>query len=209
MPINLVLVDDHPLVLNGLEQLLNAGPDFEVLATCGTAAEGLRAVRTLNPDVLVLDLRLPGEDGLEMLRRLDSSKRPAVVVLTASHDEEELLTAARLGARGIVLKAMAPRELEDCIRLVHAGGRRLNVDGMDLADRLERRRTVEAELEGLLTPRELEIVQLVAARFDNQEIATRLSITIGTVKIHLHHVYDKLQLRGRRDLQIYLRERRY
>src|SRR6516225_3019731 len=137
MPINLVLVDDHPLVLNGLEQLLNAGPDFEVLATCGTAAEGLRAVRTLNPDVLVLDLRLPGEDGLEMLRRLDSSKRPAVVVLTASHDEEELLTAARLGARGIVLKAMAPRELEDCIRLVHAGGRRLNVDGMDLADRLE------------------------------------------------------------------------
>jgi DNA-binding NarL/FixJ family response regulator len=209
MAINLVLVDDHPLVLNGLEQLLSTGQDFEVLATCGTAAEGLKAVRTLNPDVLVLDLRLPGEDGLEMLRRLDPSKRPAVVVLTASHDEEELLAAARLGARGIVLKAMAPRELEDCIRLVHAGGRRLNVEGLDLADRLEKRRTVEAELEGLLTPRELEIVQLVAARFDNQEIATRLSITIGTVKIHLHHVYDKLQLRGRRDLQVYLRERRY
>lgn len=209
MPINLVLVDDHPLVLNGLEQLLNAGPDFHVVAKCGTAAEGLKAAQTLRPDVMVLDLRLPGQDGLEVLRRLDPTKPPAVVVLTASHDQEELLAAARLGARGIVLKAMAPRELEDCIRIVHAGGLRLSVDGVDLARRLEKRRIVETELEGLLTPRELEIVRLVAARFDNQEIAARLSITIGTVKIHLHHVYDKLHLRGRRDLQVYLRDRHY
>jgi DNA-binding NarL/FixJ family response regulator len=130
-------------------------------------------------------------------------------VLTASQDEDELLDAARLGARGIVLKAMAPRVLEDCIRTVHAGGQLLNVDGVDLSKRLAERQTVETELGRSLTPRELEIVRLVAAHLDNQEIAERLSITVGTVKIHLHHIYDKLQLRGRHELQLYLRSRQY
>jgi DNA-binding NarL/FixJ family response regulator len=209
MAIRLVLVDDHPLVLNGLKQMLDSEADFEVLATCGTATDGLQAVESLRPDVLVLDLALPGQNGLDVLRRLDPNERPAVVVLTASHDEEELLSAARLGARGIVLKAMAPRVLEDCIRTVHAGGRRLNVDGVDLSKRLTERETAETELGSTLTPREIEIVRLIAARFDNQEIAARLSITVGTVKIHLHHVYDKLQLTGRRELQLYLQSKQY
>ena len=95
MSISLVLVDDHPLVLNGLEQLLDAEPDFEVLAICGTVGEGLSAVESLQPDVLVLDLKLPGQNGLDLLRRLDPHKPPAVVVLTASQDEDELLDAAQ------------------------------------------------------------------------------------------------------------------
>jgi DNA-binding NarL/FixJ family response regulator len=209
MPISLVLLDDHPLVLSGVEQLLRCDPDFQVLATCGTAAEGISAVETLRPDVLVLDLKLPDKDGLHVLRRLDPNRRPSVVVLTASHDEEQLLDAARLGARGIVLKAMAPRVLEECIREVHRGGYRLSVDGVDLSKRLTERQSVEAELALLLTPRELQIARLVAARFDNQEIAERLSISIGTVKIHLHHIYDKLRLDGRRDLQLFLRRKQY
>ena len=209
MAIRLVLLDDHPLVLKGLEQLLRSEPDFEVLATCATVDEGLRAVDTLQPDVLVLDLKLPDEEGLSVLRQLDPSKPPAVVVLTASQEEDDLIAAARLGARGIVLKAMAPRVLEDCIRTVHAGGRQLSVDGVDLSQRLAQRQTVEGQLEKILTPRELEILRLVALRLDNQEIATRLSISVGTVKIHLHHVYEKLQLRGRHELQMYLRENMY
>jgi DNA-binding NarL/FixJ family response regulator len=209
MPIRLVLVDDHPLVLKGLEQLLRSEPDFDVLATCGTAAEGLEAVQSLHPDVLILDLKLPDEGGLTVLRRLDPSTAPAVVVLTASQEEDDLLDAARLGARGIVLKAMAPRVLEDCIRTVYAGGRQLSVDGVDLSRRLEQRQTVETELEKILTPRELEILRLVAVRLDNQEIAARLSISVGTVKIHLHHVYEKLKLRGRHDLQQYLHGKEY
>ena len=209
MAIRIVLVDDHPLVVKGLEQLLQSRPDFEVLTTCSTADEGLRAVEALNPDILVLDLKLSGDDGLSVLRQLDSTKPPAVVVLTASQEEDDLLAAARLGARGIVLKAMAPRVLEDCLRTVHAGGQSLNVDGVDLATRLTQRQSVENELERVLTPRELEILRLVAVRLDNQEIATRLAISVGTVKIHLHHVYEKLQLRGRHDLQVYLRDRMY
>ncbi len=209
MFITLVLIDDHPLVLNGLEQLLSSGADFRVLAKCGTAAEGLQAASSLDPDVLVLDLSLPDQNGLDVLRSLDPSKRPAVVVLTASDDEEELLRAVSLGARGVVLKAMAPRVLEDCIRAVHAGGRWLNVEGMDLSERLERREAIEGELAERLTPREMEILRLAAAGLDNDAIAAGLAISVGTTKIHLHHVYDKLQLSGRRDLQEYLRAKRY
>lgn len=209
MPIRLVLVDDHPLVLGGLEQLLRAEPDFEVLATCGTVEAAWKAVATHEPDVVILDLNLPDEDGLSLLRRLDPGKPPAVVVLTASQDEDLLLDAARQGARGIVLKAMAPRILEDCVRAAHRGEYRLNVNGVDLAGRLQERKSVEAELEGQLTPRELQILRLVALRLDNQQIAEKLSISVGTVKIHLHHVYDKLNLQGRHDLQLFLRQKGY
>ena len=209
MAIRVVLVDDHPLVLGGVEQLLATGTDFDVVRTCSTAEEGYRAVMEDQPDVLVLDLMLPGENGLSLLRRLDVTKPPWVVILTAVQDEDLLLDAARLGARGIVLKAMAPRTLEDCIRAVYHGEQRLNVDGVDFVKRLEDRQRVETELSGQLTPRELEIARLVALRLDNQEIATRLAITVGTVKIHLHHVFDKLHVNGRHELQQFLRDKRY
>jgi DNA-binding NarL/FixJ family response regulator len=209
VPIRVVLVDDHPIVLNGIEKLLQNNDAFEVVASCGTAAEGLAAIDTLQPDVLVLDLKLPDKDGLHVLRHLDPTRRPAVIVLTASQDEDEWLTAAHLGARGIILKAMAPRVLEDCIRRVHEGGYELSVRGVDLARRLAERRDLERQLSDTLTPRELEVVRLVAARLDNQEIAERLWISVGTVKIHLHHVYDKLQLGGRRDLQQFLQSHNY
>ena len=209
MPVSVVLVDDHPFVLGGLEQLLRAEPDFEVLATCGTLDEGWEAVSRHNPDVVVLDLKLGTEDGRAMLRRLDPSQPPSVVVLTASHEEDVLLEAARLGARGIVLKATAPRVLEDCLRAVHRGERWLKVAGVDLEERLAHRKCVEAELENALTPREMEIVRLVALRLENQEISDRLLISVGTVKIHLHHVYDKLGLTGRQDLLRWLWNKRY
>jgi DNA-binding NarL/FixJ family response regulator len=104
---------------------------------------------------------------------------------------------------------MAPRVLEECIRAVHAGGSCLMVGDVDLSRRLSDRYSVETQLSELVTPRELEVVRLVAGRFDNQEIADRLAISIGTVKIHLHHVYDKLHLGGRRDLQLFLRSKQY
>jgi len=209
MSTTVVLVDDHPLVLDGLEQLLSATPEFQVIGRCTTAAEGLKAAQSLNPDVVVLDLTLPDDSGLNVLRALDPKGRPAVVVLTASHDEEDLLNAVRLGARGVVLKAMAPRVLEDCIRTVHAGGVWLRVEGVDLSERLARRQRIEGELSELLTPREVEILILAAAGLDNDEIAARLAISVGTTKIHLHHVYDKLKLNGRRELQQYLTARQY
>ena len=195
----------------GLEQLLSSGTDFQVLAACSSIEEGYKAVMTHSPDVLVLDSMLPpGEGGLALLGRLDSSKPPAVIILTAVQDEDLLLDAARLGARGIVLKAMAPRILEDCIRAVYQGERRLNVDGVDLSQRLLDRQRVEKDLSEQLTPRELEILgRPVALKLENQEIASRLTITVGTVKIHLHDVFDKLHVNGRHELLQLLRDKRY
>ena len=209
MPMNLVLVDDHPLMLAGLTQLLRAEPDFDILATCGSVEEGLDAVSKYQPDVLVLDLKLGEDDGLSLLSRLARDSRPAVVILTAAEDENIWLKAAQLGARGIVLKATAPRILEDCLRAVHRGETWLNVGGVDLSMRLAQRKAAEAELESLLTPRELQVVRLVALSADNQEISDRLSISLGTVKIHLHHVYDKLRLSGREALLQLLRDKSY
>ena len=206
MAINVVLIDDHPLVLHGLQQLLQSGPDFDVLAACGTATDGIRVIESLHPDVVVLDLKLPDMDGLDVLRLLNPN-RVRVVVLTASTDEDEWLDAVRLGARAVVVKATAPRVLEECIRTVHAGGYELRVGDVDLSKRLADRRAAESELSTLLTPREVEIVRLVASGLDNHQIAARLSISVGTAKIDLHHVYDKLQLDGRRELQLYLRDK--
>jgi DNA-binding NarL/FixJ family response regulator len=209
MLISVVMVDDHPLVLAGLEQLLRGEPEFDVRATCATVEEGWDAVTTYQPDLLVLDLKLADDDGRNLLRRLDPKRGPAVVVLTASEDEDAWLDAARLGARGVVLKATAPRVLEDCLRTVHRGDTWLTVGDVDLKQRMADRESVEGELERALTPRELEVLRLVAQRLDNQEIAEQLCISVGTVKIHLHHIYDKLQVEGRHDLMRLLRDKRY
>jgi DNA-binding NarL/FixJ family response regulator len=209
MSISVVLVDDHPLMLAGLEQLLSGEPDFDIRATCGSVEEGWRALETHRPDVVVLDLKLGDGDGLDILRRLEPHSAPKVIVLTAVQDEDVWLTAARLGAKGIVLKATAPRVLEDCVRSVHRGEPWLTVAGVDLSKRLAQRNTAEAELGSCVTARELEVVRLVALGLDNNEIAQRLTISVGTVKIHLHHVYDKLKLAGRQELIRFLRESGY
>jgi DNA-binding NarL/FixJ family response regulator len=209
MPITLVLIDDHSVVLEGLDQLLRLEPDFKVIAKCSTVTSGIKAIESLHPDVVILDLRLRHEEGFSVLRHLGSRASPAVVVLTASEDQEDLLEAARLGARGIVLKAVAPRTLERCIRTVHAGGEWLTVEGENLADRLVQRRNAETVMAQKLTSRELEVLRLLASHHDNEEIAQRLDLRVGTVKIHVHHVYQKLGLSGREDLQKYLTKKGY
>jgi len=209
MSISVVLVDDHPLMLAGLEQLLAAEPDFDVRAVCGSIREGWAALEEHHPDVVVLDLKLGDGEGFDILRRLEPETAPKVIILTAVEDEDAWLTAARMGAKGIVLKATAPRVLEDCVRTVYRGEPWLTVGGVDLSKRLEQRNTAEAELGNSVTPRELEVVRLVALGLDNQEIAARLLISVGTVKIHLHHVYDKLKITGRSELLRFLRDTGY
>ncbi len=209
MAIKLVLVDDHQVLLDGLEQLLRLEADFKVMATCGTVVAAIRAVDTLRPDVLILDLRLHHETGFSVLEQLASRKSPAVVVLTASDNEEDLLEAVRLGARGVVLKAMAPRTLERCIRTVHSGGDWLTVDGQDLSARLAQRHLAERRMAERLTSRELEVMRLLASQLENEEIARRLGVSPGTVKIHIHHVYMKLGVSGRQELQNYLKKTGY
>jgi DNA-binding NarL/FixJ family response regulator len=205
MRISLVLADNHPIILDGLEQLFERGQDFKVLARCGDGEEALRAVRKHRPDILVLDLRLPGKDGLAILREMKRDKLAThVVLLTAAVDEGQVLEAIRLGVRGVVLKEMAPHLLLQCIRKVHAGEQWLEKQSVGrLLEKLLQRETAARQLALDLTPREIEIVRLVARGLRNKGIAERLSVKEGTVKIHLHNIYEKLHVDGRLELTLY------
>jgi len=200
--IRVLLVDDHPIVLDGLEQLFGFEPEFEVVGRATDAEVALRVLDERRPDVVVLDLAMPKHDGLWLLHRLAGQPgAPRVVLLTAHLDENRLVEAVRLGVSGIVLKEMAPRLLLECVRKVHAGEKWLEPEAVARARaRMRERETERERVRRLLTPRELELVQLVASGLRNREIAQRLSITEGTVKIHLHNIYEKLGVTGRSQL---------
>jgi DNA-binding NarL/FixJ family response regulator len=199
MTIRIVLVDDHPIFLQGVERLFRLEPDLEVVARCIDGEEALRAVREHRPDVLLLDLRMPGMDGLAVLRELEREGTPTrVVVLTAALDEDDVLAAIELGVRGVVLKEMAPRLLVQAVRKVHAGERWLETRSAALAlEKLVRKQAGARAAAEMLTQRETEIVRMVASGLTNKEIASRLKITEGTVKVHVHSVYQKLRVGNR------------
>ena len=209
MPISVVLADDHPLVLDGMESLFRVERDIVVVSRCRDGAAALRAVREHRPDVLVLDIRMPQGDGLTVLRTMkEEGLDTRVIVFTAAVDEDEVVEAIHLGVRGVVLKEMAPESLVLCVRHVHAGGEWLERRSASRALDLMRKREAGAStIASLLTPRELEVVRLVVQGLRNKEIAKRLSLSEGTVKIHLHNTYDKLKVEGRMALSVYARGR--
>lgn len=209
MPISLVLADDHPVVLKGLETILQTEKDFKVCACCLDGEQALEAVRKYKPEILVLDLRMPGKDGLAVLREMRKEKLATkVVFLTAELDEDELTEAVRLGVRGLLLKALAAKLLVQCLRQVQAG--ELWLEKRSVTDALEKLLQAEAgklEARQVLTPREIEIVKLVALGLRNSEAAKRLFISEGTVKMHLHNIYNKLNLESRIQLTLYAQQK--
>ena len=202
MPIRIVIVDDHPIVLHGLEQLFARHEEFTVVASCATGALALEEVRTHRPDVLVLDLRMPGQDGLAVLRRMSDDRLTCpTVLLTASVRDEEVVEAVKLGAMGLVLKESSPDALLQCIRRVHAGEQWIERETATSAFRsVLTREAAVREASATLTPREMQIVQMVATGLRNKLIAERLSISEGTVKVHLHNIYEKFGVDGRLEL---------
>lgn len=204
-PIRLLIADDHPIVLDGLEQLFRLEPDLELVGRSRDGDETLRLLRERRPDVLVLDVKMPGRDGLAVLRAIPEERLSTrVVLLTAALDDEQLIEAIRLGARGVVLKEMAPEILVDAVRQVHAGGQWLEqgLGGRALAKLLQREEGLR-EAARRLTPREMEIVRMVARGLQNRAIGEKLFISEGTVKIHLHHIYEKVKVKGRVELALY------
>jgi two-component system, NarL family, nitrate/nitrite response regulator NarL len=200
--IRLVLVDDHPIILHGLQRLFEHEADIEVVRTCTKIDEAVDAVRAFAPDVLVLDLKMQDGHGLDVMRALKAEGRgcPTVILTAAMHDDE-LTDAMALGVAGIVLKESPPASVVDCVRDVHRGERRIDLETLTRAVEHRRPRPhASGERTPPLTPRETEIVRLVAQGLRNKELAQRLSITEGTVKIHLHNIYDKLGVDGRLEL---------
>lgn len=205
MSIRLILADDHPIVLEGLEQLFRVEPDFQVVARCRDGEEALREVRAHQPDVLVLDIRMPRRDGLDVLRtvRLEGLTT-RVVLLTAALEEEQLVEALRMGVGGVVLKEMAPHLLVEAVREVYSGGSWLDKGSVSrVVSKLLEKEEGGREDHQLLTPRELEVVRMVARGLRNRAIAEQLFISEGTVKIHLHNIYQKLGIDGRLELAVY------
>ena len=207
--IRLVLVDDHPLIARGLQALFAAEPDLEVVAACLTSTEALEVIRKHRPDVVLLDIRMPDVDGFSIVRALNVEPVSSrVILLTAEIDEETTLEALRLGVRGILLKEVPPAQILDCVRRVHAGEHwtdRRSV-GRALAGFVQREAALR-EISRVLTVREMEVVRMVASGLRSAGIADKLHVTEGTVKTHLHRIYEKLGVDGRVQLVLLARER--
>jgi two-component system, NarL family, nitrate/nitrite response regulator NarL len=209
--ISVVIADDHPIVLAGLETLLQREPDIEVVDHCADGIETMRSVTKHRPDILILDLRMPRADGVAVLQQMSKERLPTrVVLLAAVIDDDALLEAIRLGARGVVLKEMAPRFLVDCVREVHAGHQWFEQRAVgDAMDKLVRREAANKEISALLSRREIDVARAVAKGLRNREIAEKLGIAEGTVKLHLHTIYTKLRVDGRTALVVKLNEKSF
>ncbi len=208
MTIRLMLADDHPIVLDGLVGLFRLQDDFAVVARCLSGDEVAPLAQRTQPDVLVLDVRMPKMDGIAVLRELARLELPTrVVLLAAAFEEEQLLEALRLGVRGVVLKEQAPSLLVECVRRVHAGGQWIEERAAGRAIDVLLRRDAGTRQAGALTPRELELVRLAAAGLRNKEVGSRLGISEGTVKMHLHNIYRKLGIDSRVALAVYARSK--
>ena len=206
MKIRIVLADDHRIILEGLEQLFRRESDFEVLAACTDGVEALDKVRELRPDVLVLDVDMPRKDGLTVLREIHEEQIPTrVVLLTATVGDADVIEAMQLGAWGLILKEAASVRLVQSVRLVYRGQRALDQSLVSKALEKVVRKTDGKEK--ILSPRETDVVRMVAAGLRNKEIALRLSISEGTVKSYLHAIYEKLEVHGRVELTLYAQDK--
>jgi two-component system nitrate/nitrite response regulator NarP len=204
--IRLVLACDHSITLIGLESLFRREPGFVPVACGPTRDDVVRAVAAHRPDILILTTELPSADGLGLLRDLKSASAPPRVILLADQsDDGAFLEAVRLGADGIVFRTMPPERLVQCVRDVFAGRRWL--DRPQRTDSLGTRGGHPGASNGLsvLTRRQMEVVRVAASGLSNKELAVQLGISEGTIKNHLHAIYERLQLDGRLALLLYLK----
>jgi DNA-binding NarL/FixJ family response regulator len=210
--VRILIADDHPIVRDGLKKLLLLEDDFEVVGEAGDGREVLDKVQELDPDVLLLDLRMPNLDGLSALQALQqSNKRTRVIVLTASEDKNEFVQAMKLGCSGIVLKQTAPDLIVKSIRKVNAG--EIWLDSHTTAAVMRQFQTGtdqggsvtggKGRERSPLSAREREIVALVAQGYKNKEMAEKMFISEQTVKNHLHNIFDKLGVSDRLELALY------
>ncbi|WP_433648877.1 response regulator [Micromonospora zamorensis] len=192
-PIRLLIVDDHPVVRDGLRGMFTGDPGFEVVGEAADGSEALTLVASVRPDVVLMDLRMPGMNGVTAIGRLARSGSTArVLVLTTYDTDADVLPAIEAGATGYLLKD-TPRE--ELVRAVRAAARGESVLAPSVAGRLMGR--LRAPVEEPLSQRELEVLTLVARGASNREAAARLFISEATVKTHLLHVYAKLGVNDR------------
>jgi len=208
MSIRIVVADDHGIVREGLGALLAARPGFDLVGTASTGAEAVRAAVTLRPDVLVMDIQMPGTGGIEATREITRvAPDVAVLMLTMFDDDESIFAAMRAGARGYVLKGAAPDNVIRAIAAVAAGeaifGPGVAKRALDYMSGPRRDATVAFPE---LTTREREVLDLIAAGLGNPAIATRLGVATNTIGNHVTSIFAKLQVASRAEAIIRARQ---
>lgn len=210
--IRVVIADDHPIVRDGLKKLLSLEDDIDVVGAVSDGRELIERIDELQPDVILLDLRMPNLDGLGAMQTLQhTGSKARVIILTASEDKNEFVQAMKLGCSGIVLKQTASDLIVKSIRKVHAG--EIWLDSHTTAAVMRQfAAPVESSLASSanksrerspLSTREREIVALVAQGYKNKEMAEKMFISEQTVKNHLHNIFDKLGVSDRLELALY------
>ncbi|MDE3135504.1 MAG: response regulator transcription factor [Acidobacteriota bacterium] len=211
-PVHLLIADDHPIFRHGLRQLLEAEPDFRVVAEAGDGAEVIEMVPRLHPDIVLLDLAMPRVAGMEALRELSASPSsgapaPKIVLLTVAIEKKQIVEALQLGAHGIVLKDAAAQLLIKALRAVIAGqywvGRELVGDLVQYLRRIAPAAPEKGAETPLLTKREHQILSAIVGGMTNREIAERFAISEDTVKHHLSRIFDKVGVSNRLELAMF------
>jgi NarL family two-component system response regulator LiaR len=203
--ITVLIIDDHAVVRQGIQSFLETNPDLEVIGSAEDGAAAIRLAEALAPDVALVDLILPGMDGVEITRALHRvSPRTQIIIFTSFHEDEQVFPAIRAGALSYLLKDARPNEIADAIRKAARGEAVLDsrvatriVQGLQGDDR------VQANPFSVLSDRELEVLRLVATGANNQEIAEKLVIGESTVKTHVSSILSKLHLADRTQAAVY------
>ena len=191
--VSVVVADCHPVVLQGLTSILGPGSGFKVVASCPDGPSFVEAIRRFMPDIGILEVSLPGLTGLEILALANSENLPTrLVFFTASGQDRQLVAPAPTGIYGVLQKDVAPEVLVQFLRQVADGQRRA-----PSAAREQKNIGVTENGPSLLTDRERQIMSLVSDGLSNKEIARRLNIADGTIKVHLHHIFRKLEVSNR------------
>jgi len=200
--VNIVVVDDHPVVLSGIVSLLERHHAFRVIASCTDAMEAIELIRTRKPNLALVDMNMPGLNGLAIMDALNrESQPPRIIILAASLTDKEIVGAVEGGAHGIIFKESAPATLIACLRAVASGEKWLPTDLVNNSiERMREHRKQIEKISHLLTPREMEVMLRVAEGFTNKEVSCWLKISEGTVKMHLHSIYHKVGVSNRTSL---------
>jgi two-component system nitrate/nitrite response regulator NarL len=202
-----LLADDHPFMRAGVEAVLRDS-QFNVVATAATGQEALEKLSEHDPELCILDIRMPAPSGVEVLQTMrERGDRRPVVLLTAELEDAALVAAVRADVNGIVLKHVAEDALLDCLEAVAAGQQAIPADLMAHAQTLLAKGEPSHPL-GNLTPRERQIAELVGGGLRNRDIASSLGMTEGTVKVYLHVIYQKLDIDNRTELALIAHGRR-
>ena len=196
----ILLADDHPMISTAIEALLR-GTQFEIVGMAASGEQALQKVEEVSPDILLLDLQMPGGTGMDVLRSVRANgSKVRVVLLTAAIDDASLMEAKTLRVQGMVLKNSDPAFLLECLDRVSRGGRWIDPE---LSDRSRLLEETLGDREGPpLSPRERQLINLVRKGLRNREIADQIGVTEGTIKVYLHAVFEKLGVTSRTELAI-------